>query len=99
MAARSLRSLLAEPCAPGSEETWERAKAKFPEKDQTFAYEAAAAALAAVPPTRRESSEGGDCPNWCPGEEFDPQMGLEIINSRNTLSGAGGDGLRVSHLQ
>ena len=42
---------------------------------------------------------GRECPNWCPEEEFDSQVALDVINSRNALSGAGSDGLRFSHLQ
>ena len=87
------RSLLAEPHAPGNEETWERVKAKFPEEDQTCVSEAAAAALAAS----SFDPEEGSGPNWRPEEEFDPQVVLEVINSRNALPGAGCDGLRFSH--
>ena len=87
------RSLLEEPRAPGNEETCERVKAKFQEEDQTCVSEAAAAAVAAISSDPEERSG----PNWCPEEEFDPQMALEVINSRNALSGAGTDGLRFSH--
>ena len=41
------RSRLAEPRAPGREETWERVKAKFPDEGPISASEAAAAAVAA----------------------------------------------------
>ena len=44
-------------------------------------------------------SEDGSGPKWRPDGEFDPQTALEVINSRNALSGAGSDGLRFSHLQ
>ena len=43
--------------------------------------------------------EEGSGPKWRPDEEFDPQVALEAINSRNALSGAGSDGLRFPHLQ
>ena len=89
------RSLLAEPCAPGNEETWERVKSKFPEENQTCVSEAAAAAVAAS----SSDPEEGSGPNWRPEEEFDPQVALEVINSRNAFSEAGIDGLRFSHLQ
>ena len=36
---------------------------------------------------------------WRPEEEFDPQVSLEVINSRNALSGAASDGLCFSPLQ
>ena len=89
------RSLLAEPCAPGNEETWERVKAKYPEEDQACVSEVAAAAVAAS----SSDPEEGSGPNWRPEEQFDTQVDLEVINSRNALSGAGSDGLRFSHLQ
>ena len=73
------RSLLTEPRAPGSEETWERVKPKFPEEDQTCVSEAAAAAVIAS----CSDPEEGSGPNWRPEEEFDPQVALEVINSRN----------------
>ena len=43
--------------------------------------------------------EEGSVSNWRAEEEFDPQVALEVINSRNALSGAGSDGLRFSQLQ
>ena len=89
------RSLLAEPGAPGNEETWERVKAKFPEENQACVSEAAAAAVAAS----SSDQEEGSVPNRRPEEEFDPQVALEVINSRNALSGGGSDGLCFSHLQ
>ena len=70
-------------------------KARFPEKDQTCVSEAAAAAVAA---SSSDPEEGGG-PNWRPEEELDPQVAVEVINSRNALSGAGSDSLRFSHLQ
>ena len=89
------RTLLAEPRAPGSEATWERAKAKFPGEDQSSVLEAAVAAVAA---SAIDSEEGSGL-KWCPEEEFDPKIALEVIKSRNALSGAGSDGLRFSHIQ
>ena len=89
------RGLLAEPRAPGNEEPWERLKAKFPEENQACVSEAAAAAVAAS----SSDQEEGSVPNWRPGEAFDPHLALEVIKSRNALSGAGSDGLRFSHLQ
>ena len=89
------RSLLAEPRAPGNDETWERVKAKFPEENQACISEAAEAAVA----TSSTDQEEGSVPNWRPKEEFDPQVALEVINSRNALSGAESDGLRFSHFQ
>ena len=89
------RSLLAEPRAPGNEETWERVEAKFPEENQACVSEAAAAAVAAS----SSDQEEGSVPNWRPEEEFDPQVAVEVVNSRNALSGAGSDGLHFSHLQ
>ena len=38
-------------------------------------------------------------PTWRPEEEFDPQVSLEVINSRHALSDAGSDGLLFSHVQ
>ena len=89
------RSLLAEPRAPGGEPTWERVKAKFPDKDQTSISEAAAASVEAS----GSGSQEGSGPKWRPEGEFDPQVTLEVINSRNALSGAGRDSLRFFHLQ
>ena len=89
------RSLLAEPRAPGSEATWERVKAKFSDEDQTSIYESAVAVVEAS----ASDSEKVSGPNWRPEGEFDPQVALEVINSRKALSGAGSDGLRFSHLQ
>ena len=48
------RSLLAEPCALGNEETWERVKANFPEEDQTCVSELQRQRWQQVPPTRRK---------------------------------------------
>ena len=89
------RSLLAEPCAPGNEETWEKLTEKVPEEDQTCVSEAAAEVVAAS----SSDAEEGSGPNWRPGEEFGPQVALEVINCRNALSGAGSDGLRFSSLR
>ena len=75
--------------------TWERVKAKFPGKDRASFFESAAAAVAAS----STEPEEGSVPNWCPEEGFDSQVVLDVINSRNALSGAGSDGLRFSHLQ
>ena len=91
----AVRNLLAEPRAPGNEETSKCIKAKFPEENQACISEAAAAAVAA----KSSDQEEGSVPNWRPEEEFDPQVALEVINSRNALSGARSDGLRFSHLQ
>ena len=88
-------SLLAEPRAPGNKETWERVKSKFPEENQTCVSEAAAAAVA----ISSTDQEEGSVPNWRPEEEFDPQVALELINSRNALSEAGSDSLCFSLLQ
>ena len=82
-------SLLAEPRAPGNEETWERVNSKFPEENQACLYEAAAAAMA----TNSTDQAEGSAPNWRPEEEFDPQVALEVINYRNALSGAGSESL------
>ena len=79
----------------GNEATWERVKAKFLDEDHSSISEAAAAAVAAS----ASDSEEGNGPKWRPEGEFDPQITLEVINSRNALSGAGSDGLRFSHLQ
>ena len=89
------RSLLAEPRAPGSEATWERVKAKFPDEDQPSISKAATAAVKANVADSEESSG----PMWRPEEEFDPQVALEVINIQNALSEAGSDGLSFSHLQ
>ena len=70
-------------------------KKKFPEENQACLSEAAAAAVAASSSDQEERS----VPNWRPEEEFDPQVTLEVINSRNALSGGGSDGLRFSYLQ
>ena len=53
------RSLLAEPRAPGNDETWERVKAKFPEENQACVSEAATAAVA----TSFTDQEEGSVPN------------------------------------
>ena len=63
------RSLLAEPRAPGNEETWERVKTKFPEENQACVSEAAAATVAASSSDQKE----GSVPNWRPEEQFDPR--------------------------
>ena len=89
------RSSFTEPRARGDEETWERVKAEFPEENQACVCEAAAAAVTAS----SSDQEEGSVPNWRPEEEFNPQVALEIVNSRNALSGAGSDGLRFSQLQ
>ena len=47
----------------------------------------------------RPGQEEGSVLNWRPKEEFDPQVAVEVVNSRNALSGAGSDGLHFSHLQ
>ena len=70
-------------------------KEKFPEKNQACVSEAAAAAVAAS----SSDHEEGSVPNWRLEEEFDPQVAVEVINSRNALLGAGSDGRRFSHLQ
>ena len=89
------RGLLAEPREPGDEVTWERVKAIFPEADRASVSESAATAVAAS----STEPEEGSVPNWRPEEEFDSQVALDVINSRNALSGVGSDGLRFSHLQ
>ena len=89
------RNLLVEPRAPGNEETWECVKPEFSEEDQTCVSEAAAAAVVA---SSSNPEEGGSL-NWRPEGEFDPQVVLEVINSRSALSGAVSDGLRFSHFQ
>ena len=48
--------------------------------------------------TSVSDSEEESGSKWCPEDEFDPQVALEVINSRNSLSGAGSDGLRFSHI-
>lgn len=73
--------------------TRERLKANFPDEDPTCVSEAATAAVAA------SASEEESGPKWQTEEEFDPQVALEVANSRNVLSGAGSDGLRFSHLR
>lgn len=88
-------NLLTEMRAPGSEATRERVKSKLPEKDQTTVSEAAAVAVAAS----ASDWEGGSGPKWYPGEAFNPPIALEVIKSRNALSGAGSDSLRFSCLQ
>ena len=75
------RSLLAEPRAPGSEATWEQVKAKFADEDQTSVSETAAAA---VEVSAYDSEEGSGL-KWRPEKEFDPQVALEVTNSRNAL--------------
>ena len=70
------RSLLAEPRVPVNEETWERVKATFPEENQAYVSEAAAAAVA----TSSSDQEKGSIPNWRPEEKLDPQVALEVIN-------------------
>ena len=93
------RSLLAAPRAPGDEVTWERVTARFPVKDRASDSESAAAVVAAS----STEPENWSVPNSRPEEEFDSQVILDIINSRNALSGAGSDGgsdgLVFSHLQ
>lgn len=81
--------------APGNEATWERVTSKFPDEDPTSVSEIAMAAVAAIAFDVEE--ERG--PKSRPEEEVDPQVAFEVINSRNALSGAGGDGLHFSHLQ
>ena len=45
--------------------------------------------------------EEGSVPNWRPEKEYlyVSQVALDVINSRNALSGAGSDGLHFSYLQ
>ena len=88
-------SFLAEPRAPGDKVTWERVKAKFPGEDRASVSESATEAVAASSTEPEEVSVS----NWRPEKEFDSQVALDVINSRNALSGAGSDGLRFSHLQ
>ena len=89
------RSHLAEPRAPGNEDTRTTKKAKFSDEERNSVHAAAAASRAAsvIKP------EEGSGPKWRPEGEFTPQVAFEVINSRNALSGAGSDGLRFSHLQ
>ena len=89
------RSFLAEPRAPGSEETWERSKAKSPEEDQTSVSEAQQRKRWQATFSDPEEDSG---PNWRPEEEFDSHDALEVFNSRNALTCAGSDDLRFSHL-
>ena len=88
------RSVLAEPRAPGNDATWTTLKVKFPGKDRT-SVQAAVAAARVTSVTEPEEVSG---PTWCPEKGFNLQVAFEVINSRNALSGAGSDGLRVSHL-
>ena len=67
----------------------------IPEENQACVSKAAAAAVAASSSDQEERSG----PNWRPEEEFDSQVTLEAINSRNALSDAGSDGLLFLHLQ
>ena len=60
------RSLLPEPRAPGSEATWERVKAKSPDKNQASVSEAAAAVMEA----NASDSEEGSGPKWRPEQNF-----------------------------
>ena len=87
--------LLAEPRALGSEATWIKVNALFPEEYRSSVQEAASAARVASV-TKPEEGSG---PTWRPEGEFNPQVAFEVTNYRNVLSGAGSDGLRFSHLQ
>ena len=70
-------------------------KDKFPGEERAPVSESAAEAVAAS----STEPEEGSVLNWCPEKEFDSQVTLDVINSRNALSGAGSDGLRFSHLR
>lgn len=87
------RGLLAEPRAPGSEATWERVEAKFPDEDPASISEATTAAVAA------SVSGFGGSPKWRPENDFGPQAAFKAINSRNALSGTGSNifGLQSIH--
>ncbi|CAB1098462.1 unnamed protein product [Ectocarpus sp. CCAP 1310/34] len=89
------RALLADQPSPGNDETWARLKAKFPHEDPVQVEQAIAEAIAAS----RTEEEEGSAPRWRPETEFDPQVLLQVINSRSSNSGAGNDGQRFSHLK
>ncbi|CAB1119445.1 unnamed protein product [Ectocarpus sp. CCAP 1310/34] len=88
------RALLADQPSPGNDETWARLKAKFPHEDPVQVEQAIAEAIAAS----RTEEEEGSAPRWRPETELDPQVLLQVINSRSSNSGAGNDGQRFSHL-
>ncbi|CAB1100444.1 unnamed protein product [Ectocarpus sp. CCAP 1310/34] len=88
-------ALLADQPSPGNDETWARLKAKFPHEDPVQVEQAIAEAIAAS----RTEEEEGSAPRWRPETEFDPQVLLQVINSRSSNSGAGNDGQRFSHLK
>ena len=46
---------------------------------------------------RETEAEEGSGPTWRPKGEFNPQVGFDVVNSRNALSRAGSDDLRFSH--
>lgn len=62
------RSLLVDPRSNGSEATWQRVKAKFPDDDSSSVSEAATAAVAASASGVEEESG----PMWRTVEGFDP---------------------------
>lgn len=79
----------------GSEATWQRVKAKFPDDDPSSVSDVATSAVAAS----ASDVEGESGPMWRPVEGFDRYVAIEVIHSRNALSGGGSDALRCSHLQ
>lgn len=73
--------------ALGNEVTWERVRGKLPETDGASASAAAVAASATDPEER-------SVPKRRPKEYCDSQVALEMISSRNALSGTGTVGPR-----
>ena len=68
---------------------------EIPQRRSTSVIEAAVAAVE----VSASDSEERSSPKWRPEEELDPQVTLEVIDSRSALSGAGSDCLSFSHLQ
>ena len=78
--------LLTEPRAHGDEVTWERIKAKFPGRRPCVRFRVDSGSGG----SKLHGTGGRGCvPNWRPEEEFDSQVALDVINSRNASSGAG----------
>ena len=65
-------------------------------EDRRNSVQAAAAAARLASVTEPKEGSGS---TWRPEGEFNPQVTLEVINSRNARSRAASDGLRFSHLQ
>ena len=87
--------LLAEQASPGNEATWERLRAKSPDKDPAAVEQAIAEATMESCTQDKE----GRISRWRPEHEFGSQALIDVIQGRSSNSGAGNDGQQFSHLK